>query len=93
MLLEARCPEGAQLGSKVALDLPERLSLKAAFVVFLLPLAAALAGFGAGMLVAQGWIPYAMGIGFGLASLVYLKRYDKLLAGKNELPLAELVKK
>lgn len=90
MMVEARNPVNAKVGQRVAFEIRQTNMLQAAFVVYLLPLLAALIGALAG-----GWISVKTGAGskllfqviggvitFGL-SLIYVKFYDKS-ARKNE---------
>lgn len=94
MLLEARCEGGASIGDHVSVDLPEQDGLKSAFIVFLLPLFGAAAGWGAGFLAARllktdsQWPQAALCAAFVAASLLFIRRYDRLLAKRTALPKA-----
>lgn len=94
MLLEARCEGGAKVGDRVLVDLPETEGLKSAFVVYLLPLIGAAAGWGAGELATwlldsgAQWPQPALCVLAVVGSLFYLKRYDRLLARRTALPTA-----
>ena len=94
MLLDARCEGGASVGDRVFLELPETDGLKSAFVVYLLPLLAAAGGWFAGVLATgffksdAQWPQIALCVAAVIGSLLYLKRYDRLLAKRAVLPTA-----
>lgn len=93
-LLEARCEGGASVGDRVLVTFPETAGLKSAFVVYMLPLLAAAAGWGAGLFLTRlfksdaVWPQAALCVAAVVCSLLYLKRYDRLLAKRAVLPTA-----
>ncbi|WP_425060608.1 hypothetical protein SCACP_13430 [Sporomusa carbonis] len=83
MVLDARNPVGAQKGQRVAIEIQEIGMLKAAFIVYVLPLIAAVVGAVAGNYLAGSmqaepvWYQSGGGlIAFGL-SMVYIKYFDR----------------
>jgi sigma-E factor negative regulatory protein RseC len=84
IVVEALNPVGAQRGQRVALEVKEVNMLKAAFIVYMLPLIAAVGGAFVGDYVAALqqattplWYQVCSGLGaFGL-SIVYIKYFDR----------------
>lgn len=77
MLAEADNAVGAKKGDRVVVDLPVRLSIKAAWILYGLPLLAFLGGLGAGALVgsALGWgfnVPLALACAVALTILSFV---------------------
>ncbi len=93
VLLDAHCPKAA-VGDRVAIDLPSSLRLRSAFVIFLLPFFVAAAGWCLGGFLARisgvgvAWAPWAFCLAGVVASLLYIRSYDKLLAKRSEPPKA-----
>jgi len=97
LLVDARCPGGAPLGARVSVDMPEADGVKSAFVVYLLPLLGAAAGWLAGtpaawlLNIPPLWPSTAFcAVGF-ILSMLYLLRYERMMAGRQELPPATLL--
>ena len=94
LLLDARCPGGASVGDRVLVDVPATEGLKSAFVIYVLPLLGAAAGWGAGLFIAwlmkseTQWPSIALCVAGVVCSLLYLGRYDKLVAARTGLPNA-----
>lgn len=84
IVVEALNPVGAQQGQRVAFEIKEVNMLKAAFIVYILPLIAAVAGVFAGTYLAVAQqaadsLMYQIGGGvaaFGL-SMLYIKYFDR----------------
>ncbi|XER06552.1 hypothetical protein SRRS_20920 [Sporomusa rhizae] len=84
IVVEALNPVGAQRGQRVAIEIKEVNMLKAAFIVYMLPLIAAVAGAFAGNYIANLqhavdplWYQLGGGfVAFGL-SIIYIKFFDR----------------
>lgn len=82
MVLQALNPLGAKPGQRVAIEVQQVNMLKAAFVVYVLPLLAVLAGVVAGGVLAEylGYTGTAFQVGGGIVSfvlsVVYIKYFD-----------------
>ena len=91
MVLEVQNPIGAKVGQRVAFEIQEANMLLAAFVVYILPLLALLAGaisggvlgnnLGQNVLVCQ----IGGGIFFFAIAVVYIKRYDRAVKKNDNL--------
>ncbi|MDD3307533.1 MAG: SoxR reducing system RseC family protein [Acetobacterium sp.] len=91
MVLEVQNPIGAKVGQRVAFEIQEANMLLAAFVVYILPLLALLAGaisggvlgnnLGQNVLVCQ----IGGGIFFFAIAVVYMKRYDRAVKKNDNL--------
>ncbi len=74
VIVEVLDPVGAEVGSRVEVELGGREMLTAAYVLYLIPLALALVGYGLG----TWWhneLTGALGGAFGLAVSFYILRY------------------
>ena len=83
MILEVRNPVGARKGQLVLFEIQQVGMLKAAFVVYVLPLLAVLVGVVAGWYVAENyggnilWYQIGGGFLFFLLSIAYVKLFDR----------------
>ena len=81
-MLEARNDIGARPGQRVAIEVQEINMLKAAFIVYILPLIAVFVGVMAGGNIAQRlssellWFQIAGGTAAFILSVVYIKYFD-----------------
>jgi len=82
MVLEVRNDLGAKTGQRVMVEVRQDSMLKAAFIVYLLPLVAAFIGVMAGMVFAErlgdydSWFQIGGGCIAILLSLAYIKYFD-----------------
>lgn len=82
MVLEALNPVGAKPGQRVAIEVQEVNMLKAAFIVYILPLIAVFIGAVLGGMLAQRlgneslWFQVTGGIVAFVLSVVYIKYFD-----------------
>ena len=82
MVLEALNPVGAKPGQRVAIEVQEVNMLKAAFIVYILPLIAVFIGAVLGGMLAQKlgneslWFQVTGGIVAFVLSVVYIKYFD-----------------
>jgi sigma-E factor negative regulatory protein RseC len=83
IVLEARNPLGAKPGQRVAVEIQEMNMLKAAFIVYVLPLIAAFAGAVTGSWLAD-WLEYEAvwfqmggGLVFFAAAILYIRFFDR----------------
>lgn len=84
IVVDALNPIGAQRGQRVAIEVKQVNMLKAAFIVYMLPLIAAVAGVVAGTYLANAqqvaeamWYQVSGGIiAFGV-SLIYIRYFDR----------------
>ncbi|MGQ9537794.1 MAG: SoxR reducing system RseC family protein [Actinomycetota bacterium] len=78
MVVEARNPHGAGRGDRVEVEVPLGIALKAAYLLYGVPLLAFLLGLGAGgalgaLVLGGSWgVPLGLGFGFGFLALSYL---------------------
>lgn len=78
MVAEAYNPVGAKVGDRVEVELPVGVSIKAAYLLYGVPLVAFLVGLGAGALLGSyllgsGFsIPLGLVFGFGFLALSYV---------------------
>jgi len=78
MVVEARNAAGAELGDRVEVEIPLRVALKAAYILYGVPLLAFLLGLGAGgalgsFLLGGSWgVPLGLASGFGFLALSYI---------------------
>ncbi|MDI6873043.1 SoxR reducing system RseC family protein [Candidatus Solincola sp.] len=78
MVVEARNPGGARKGDRVEVEVPIRVALKAAYLLYGVPLLAFLLGLGAGgvlgaLVLGGSWdVPLGLLFGFGFLVLSYL---------------------
>lgn len=92
IIVEALNPVGAQRGQLVAIEVKQVNMLKAAFIVYMLPLVAAVAGVFAGNYLADAhmvadsmWYQIGGGVvAFGL-SLGYIKYFDRTARANEEM--------
>lgn len=92
-IMDVYNPVKAQLGQRVKFELREDKALKAAFVIYVLPLIAAFLGYLLGSWMALKFDLTALYmeiggclLGFGLA-LAYIKVYDRSLSSSSKLPV------
>jgi len=97
MVVDVQNPIDAKVGQRVAFEIEEANMLLAAFVVYILPLLAILAGaIGGGVLgdnLGQNVLACQIGGGiiFFAIAVVYMKRYDHAVK-KNDRLLPEITK-
>lgn len=84
IVVDALNPVGAQRGQRVAIEVQQVNMLKAAFVVYMLPLIAAVAGVFAGSYLASTqmasdsmWYQAGGGVAFFGLSLIYIRYFDR----------------
>lgn len=95
MLVDVRNPLGAHINQRVGFRIQESNMLKAAFVVFILPLAASVVGYIGVQFLAEhyshysGWMGTLGAVTGFLTALLYIRNYDRS-ARKNRgmLPVA-----
>ncbi|MDS1029198.1 SoxR reducing system RseC family protein [Bacillota bacterium LX-D] len=91
MLLDAQNPVGAKPGQRIAFEIKETNMLKAAFIVYILPLIAMFLG-----VIAGGWLANKLNhpaiyfqVGGGLLtfalSIIYIKIFDKNVQDNNKM--------
>jgi sigma-E factor negative regulatory protein RseC len=82
IVLDARNPLGAKPGQRVAIEIQEINMLKAAFIVYVLPLVAAFAGAVAGSWLADRvgyealWFQMGGGLALFAVAILYIKFFD-----------------
>lgn len=92
-ILDVRNTLDAKVGQRVVIQLPESHMLKAAFVVYLLPLLATFAGFLLGMWIAQKFALPVLLLEVGVAAvafvltLLYIRSYDRFMARTKTMPM------
>lgn len=92
-ILDVYNPVAAKVGQRVMIQIPETHMLKAAFIVYLLPLITAFAGFFAGRWIAQKFgLPVLLlevGVSFVAfaLTLLYIKYYDKAMTKTKMMPV------
>jgi len=97
MVVEVQNPIDASVGQRVAFEIQEANMLLAAFVVYILPLLALLAGAILGGILGnnlnQNILVYQIGGGilFFAVAVIYMKRYDRAVK-KNDLLLPVITK-
>ncbi len=84
IVVEALNTVGAQKGQRVAIEVQQVNMLKAAFIVYMLPLIAAVAGVFAGSYLADTqmapdsmWYQIGGGVAAVVLSLIYIRYYDR----------------
>jgi len=83
IVLDARNPVGAKTGQRVVIEIQEVNMLKAAFIVYVLPLLAAFAGAITGGWLASRmgqesiWFQVAGGLVFFAIAIFYIKVFDR----------------
>ncbi len=83
IVLDARNPLGAKPGQRVAIEIQEINMLKAAFIVYVLPLIAAFAGAVTGNWLADRlgyeavWFQIGGGLIFFVVAILYIRFFDR----------------
>ena len=83
LVLEAANPEGARPGQRVLVEVRETNMLKAAFVVYVLPLVAAFAGAAGGGRAAEMagmatfWPQAGGGVALFVLAILYIRHFDR----------------
>jgi len=84
---------GAKVGQRVIFQMPEANMLKAAFIVYMLPLLTTFAGFLIGLWISQAYgLPAVISkVGASVVALVltllYIRYYDRSMAKRKMLPV------
>lgn len=92
MVMDVYNPVDAKVGQVVAIEIPEAYMLKAAFVVYFLPLLAAFAGYLIGVWISQKYgfpallTEISASIIAFLLSLLYIKYFDRSMGKTKKMP-------
>lgn len=95
MVLEARNPLGAKVGQRVMIEVQEIGMLKAAFIVYVLPLLAIFAGAIAGYYLAEYlkqaalWFEVSGGLIAFVFSVLYIKYFDS--SARNNVKMQPVI--
>lgn len=90
-VLDVYNPLGATIGQKVNIEIPEAKMLKAAFVVYMLPIITTFAGFFFGVWLAEKYVlnevltEVSTSVAALLITLIYIKMFDRSTSGKKKM--------